>query len=247
MPRHHPPTGFQAALQALLDQPAECGPLPPGHAPDLLQQLVGKLYRGFHTGHPYRQYCNTISPVSAHGKFPGVRSGEHPSRWNQFRTFGPTDARFDHQVEGSPGEGRAVMYLAASPVTCLAEVFQKTRTIHRTHRRPALVGFAATAAVRLLDLRGTFPTRIGASMGLMTGARSVARSWARGLYEAYPEAHGFAYPSSMHANATALVLHDRADPEAALPGSPGFHKALDDPSMITLFKNAARELGYVIR
>ena len=175
------------------------------------------------------------------------RSGEHPSRWNQFRTFGPTDARFDHHLEDSPGAGRAVMYLASSPVTCIAEVFQKTRTIHRTHRRPALVGFATTAPVRLLDLRGTFPTRIGASMGLMTGARSVARSWARGLYAAYPAARGFAYPSSMHANATAVVLNDRADPKATLPGSPGFHKALDDPSMITLLKNAARDLGYVIR
>ncbi|MCY3839848.1 MAG: RES family NAD+ phosphorylase [Gammaproteobacteria bacterium] len=175
------------------------------------------------------------------------RSGEHPSRWNQFRVFGPTDARFDHHLEDSPGAGRAVMYLASSPVTCLAEVFQKTRTIHRTHRRGALVGFATTARVKLLDLRGTFPTRIGASMGLMTGARSVARSWARGLYAAYPEAQGFAYPSSMHANATVVVLNDRADPEATLPRSPGFHKALDDPSMITVLKNAARELGYVIR
>ena len=120
------------------------------------------------------------------------RSGDHPSRWNQFRTFGPTDARFDHQLADQPDTSRAVMYLALSPVTCLAEVFQKTRTIHRTHRKPALVGFAMTSSLKLLDLTGMFPTRLGASMGLMTGARSVGRNWARGLYAAYPEAQGLA-------------------------------------------------------
>lgn len=169
------------------------------------------------------------------------RSGAHPYLWSQFRTFGPTDARFDHQLEGQPDAGRAVMYLASSPVTCLAEVFQKTRTIHRAHCRPALVGFAVTSSLNLLDLTGAFPTRIGASMALMTGPRSVGRNWARALYAAYPAAQGLAYPSSMHANAVAVVLNDRAEPVEALPPSPGFHKPLSDPSMITLLKNAARE------
>ena len=139
------------------------------------------------------------------------------------------------------------MYLAASPVTCLAEVFQKTRTIHRTHRMQALVGFAVTCSLRLLDLTGAFPTRIGASMERMSGARSVGRSWAKGLYVAFPEAHGLAYPSSMHGNAVAVVLNDRANSARALPRSPGFHKALADASMTTLLKNASRELGYLLR
>ena len=139
------------------------------------------------------------------------------------------------------------MYLAASPITCLAEVFQKTRTIHRTHRMPALVGFRVTSSLKLLDLTGAFPTRIGASMGLMSGARSVGRNWARALYAAFPDAQGLAYPSSMHGNAIAIVLNDRADSVGALPRSPGFHKALADPSMMTLLKNAARELGYLLR
>ena len=176
-----------------------------------------------------------------------LRGGEHPSRWNQFRTFGPTDARFDHHLESEPDAGRTVLYAAANPVTCLAEVFQKTRTIQRSRRRPALVGFAVASSLRLLDLTGSFPTRVGASMGLMTGARSVARNWARELYATYAEAQGLAYPSSMHGNAVAVVLNDRAETAKALPRSPGFHKALDDPAMITLLKNAARDLGYVLR
>lgn len=174
------------------------------------------------------------------------RDGDHPTRWSQFRTFGPTDARFDHHLKGQSDTGRAVMYLALSPVTCFAEVFQKTRTIHRTHLKPVLVGFAMTRSLKLLDLTGAFPTRIGASMGLMTGARSISRNWAREIYAAYPKAQGLAYPSSMYANAAAIVLNDRADSAKALPRSPGFHKALNDASMITLLKNAARELGYVV-
>lgn len=175
------------------------------------------------------------------------RGGEHPSRWNQFRTFGPIDARFDHHLDDSPSSGRSVMYGAASPVTCLAEVFQKTRTIQRTHRSPALVGFATVRPLKLLDLTGAFTTRIGASMGLMTGPRSVARSWAKALYSAYPDAQGFAYPSSMHGNAVAVVLNDRTDPTQVLPTSPGFHRTLHDPAMMTLLKNAAREIGYLVR
>lgn len=203
--------------------------------------------------HPDRDRLDSTAPVW-YPVAPGdelwrvyFRGGEHPSRWNQFRTFGPTDARFDHQFEARPNIGRAVMYLALNPITCLAEAFQKTRTIHRAYRKPVLVGFAIRSSLKLLDLTGTFPIRIGASMGLMTGARSVGRNWARALYAAYPEAQGLAYPSSMHANAVAIVLNDRTEPAGALPRSPGFHKALDDVGMITLLKNAAHEIGYAIR
>ena len=140
------------------------------------------------------------------------RGGEHPSRWNQFRTFGPTDAKFDHHLRDPTDPPRALMYVASNPVTCLAEAFQKTRVIHRTHRKPVLVGFAMRFSLKLLDLTGAFPTRIGACMGLMIGARSVVRNWARGLYMAYPEAQGLAYPSSTHANSAAIALNDRAEP-----------------------------------
>ena len=99
--------------------------------------------------------------------------------------------------------------------------------------------------LKLLDLTGAFTTRIGASMSLLTGARRIGRNWARGLYAAYPEAQGIVYPSSMHANAPAIILNERA--VSALPSSPAFHKALNDAGMITVLKNAARSLGYTLR
>jgi hypothetical protein len=128
----------------------------------------------------------------------------------------------------------------------LAEVFQQTRVIHRENRQPWLVGLRLATAVRLLDLSGAFPTRAGASMGLMSGPRSVGRNWARGFHRAYPALQGLYYPSSMHANRPALVLNERAEAAGAIPDIPQFHRALADPALLTVLKNAALEVGFAL-
>lgn len=175
------------------------------------------------------------------------RGGNHPTTWSEFRHVGPLDTRFDHHLGDQPtNQDRAVMYTADDPVTCFAEVFQKTRVINRWHKEPWLVGFAVAAAIDLLDLTGSFATRAGASMGLMTGARSVSRQWAQGFYDAYPALAGLCYPSSMHANQPAMVLTERAHALSIIPAHPSFHRALSDPAILTILKNAARSVGYVL-
>ena len=175
------------------------------------------------------------------------RGGRHPTFWNDFRHVGPLDSRFDHHDGEDPTyQARSVLYAASSPVTCLGEAFQKTRTIHRSARAGWLAGFELAADTALLDLMGGYATRGGASMGLMSGPRSVSRNWARGFYDAYPALHGLRYPSSMHANRAAVVLTDRAEAAGALPVQPGFHRALADPVMLEILKNAADELGYAL-
>ncbi len=175
------------------------------------------------------------------------RGGKHPTRWNEFRHVGPVDARFDHhELDKLTSKKRAVLYAAANPLTCLAEVFQKQRVIKRSQSDGWLVGFEMAEDTAILDLTGGFPTRAGASMGLMTGARSVSRNWARGFYIAYPKLHGLRYPSSMYANAPAIVFNDRAANHGVLPEQPAFHRALTDPSLITFLKNAAHDLGYLL-
>lgn len=67
-----------------------------------------------------------------------------------------------------------------------AAVFQRTRVVNRWHKDPWLVGFHTVNRASLLDFTGSFATRAGAFMAIMTGARSVSRNWARGLYDAYP-------------------------------------------------------------
>ena len=173
------------------------------------------------------------------------RGGKHPTFWNEFRHVGPLDSRFDHHDGEEPDyQARSVLYAAGSPVTCLGEAFQKTRTIHRSALAGWLAGFELATDIELLDLMGGFATRAGASMGLMSGPRSVSRNWARGFYDAYPATQGLRYPSSMHANRTAVVLTDRAEAAGALPAQPGFHRALADPAILEILRNAAGELGY---
>lgn len=170
------------------------------------------------------------------------RGGRHPTFWNFFRAFGPTGARFDHQLPPPRPQVRRILYGALEGPTCLAEVFQDTRVIDRAARDPWLVGFELIRPLVLLDLSGVWPTRAGASMALSTGTRSRARRWAQVIYEAYPNVQGLYYPSSMHANRPAVAVWERG--AAAMPPMPVFHRPLVDPALLPVLSRVARDLGY---
>jgi hypothetical protein len=170
------------------------------------------------------------------------RGGAHPTTWNTFRAFGPANARFDHHLPPARVQDRRILYAAASPLTCLAEAYQRRRRIHARLSEPWLVGFAAARPLRLLDLTGTWPTRVGASMVINTGPHARARRWSQAFYQAFPDADGLWYASSMHANRPALALYERA--AGALPPTPFLHRALGDPLLRVVLENAAAELGY---
>ena len=74
-------------------------------------------------------------------------------------------------------------------------------------------------------------------MGLMSGARSISRNWARGFYEAYSTVHGFRYPSSMYANAPVVLLNDRAEQLSVIP-----EQAIRYPTDFSLL-NEARQFS----
>jgi hypothetical protein len=176
-------------------------------------------------------------------------TGPHPSHWNQFRSFGPTAARWDHHLPNAHGAGveqeRAVYYCAPDVDTCAAEVFQSTRRIDRTRNAPGLVVFALREAVTLLDLRGTFATKMGSSTAIHSGPRSRARAWARELYDAYPELQGLYYGSSMNGHAPAVALNERA--QQAMPEQPQFQRALNDDMLVEVLQQIALRLSYGLR
>ena len=68
--------------------------------------------------------------------------------------------------------------------------------------------------------------------------------WSRAIYSAYPDIEGLYYPSSMAANRPAFALYERA--VSAIPRAPAFHRPLSDPTLLTLLRNVARDLGYVL-
>ena len=176
------------------------------------------------------------------------RAGQYPTRWNDFRYVGPAaTARFDHHEGDSPTpQNRGVLYVAADAISCFAEVFQRTRVIGRRHAMPALVAFETATPLQLLDLTGSFATRAGASMGLITGPRSVGRTWARAFYEAWPDLAGLRYPPGMYANRTQFVFNERARTPDVLPERPVFHHELRDPALLPVLKGIAAELGYAL-
>lgn len=163
-------------------------------------------------------------------------SGPYPSRWNQFRRFGPTAARWDHHLPtagGSPREqDRAILYCAPDVDTCAAEVFQATRRIDRIRNAPTLVVFALQAPLSLLD-------------AIHSGPRSRTRAWARQLHEAYPTLHGVHYGSSMNGHASAVALNERA--REAIPERPQFHRALNDDLLVEVLQHIALRLSYGLR
>jgi RES domain len=175
----------------------------------------------------------------------------YPTRWNEFRRYGPTNARFDHHLPDSDGaeqvQKRSVLYAATSAVTCLAEVFQETRRIDRVRAAPWLAIFPLERTVQLLDLTGAYATRVGASMAINTGPRARAREWAQRCYEAYEDLHGIYYAASMHANEPAIALNDRAEQAEVLPRHPSFNRALADDALLSVLKHGAAVLGYGLR
>ena len=175
------------------------------------------------------------------------QGGGHPTTWDGFRHYGPTTARFDHHVDPPRVQERAILYGAhgkEAVTTCLAEVFQATRTIDRTARAPWLVGFPLTRVLCLLDLAGDWPTQAGASMAINSGPRPRARRRSRAIHAAYADIDGLLYASSMHENAPCVALYERA--QNALANAPDFHRSLADPALGPRLNTAANRLSYAL-
>ena len=173
--------------------------------------------------------------------------GGHPTAWSQFRAWGPTDARFDHHLPPPSLQSREILYGAIEPQagqTVIAEVFQSTRVVERAWRAPCLVAFDTTEPLHLLDLRGAWPTKAGASTAITSGVRSRARRWSQTIYAAFPDVDGLIYGSSMNGNQPCVALYERAN--RAMPAHPMFIRMLSDPAMLTILKNACVSLNYVL-
>ena len=166
------------------------------------------------------------------------RAGPHPVAWDEFRFWGPGQSRFDPHLPdpaGQPTIGpRGVLYAAGARApgalaVCLAEVFQETRIIDTMDRSPWFVVFETAREMSLLDMRGLWPTRAGASAAISSGPKARARRWARLIHEVWPDLDGIIYPSSMGGQADAVALFERA--ASAVRSSPLFHRPLTDPSL----------------
>jgi hypothetical protein len=83
-------------------------------------------------------------------------------------------------------------------------------------------------------------------MTINTGSRFRAQRWSLAIHAAYPDLHGIYYSSSMHANQPAIAFYERAEASGAMPAHPLFHRSLNDPALLTVLRNAAADLGYLL-
>jgi len=171
--------------------------------------------------------------------------GPHSLPWHQLRHFGPTLTRFDpHPPPPTTHTDFAVMYAAADLDTALAEVFQRGRVIEPSAPNgPYLAVWAVARVLRLLDLRGTWPIRQGASHAINTGPHPICRRWAHAIAVHPQSVDGVLYTSSMTgANATALFL-PAAD---SFPPHPDLSLPLNDPGIVGALDAAAQRIRYTI-
>ncbi|GAA3824634.1 MULTISPECIES: RES family NAD+ phosphorylase [Amycolatopsis] len=177
--------------------------------------------------------------------------GNHPQQWNTFRYTGPLPhGRFDPQPPSRDGRavtdpGHGVLYFGLTVRTSVAEVFQTTSLVDRRTRLPRLVVVRPSRPLRLLDLTGLWPTRVGASQEISSGPKKITQAWARAIRAAFPELDGLWYRSSMDGGHPALCLWD---PPAgkALPLAPDVLLPLDHPGLDVPLGRVCEELNYVL-
>jgi len=168
---------------------------------------------------------------------------DHPVAWNALRRRGPLPtARFDPWEPPEADRPDGVAYLGLDWPTCLAEVFQVTRVVEvRPGRRLLITGFRPTRELSLLDLRGEYPIRAGASHLLNSGPRPRCRAWAAALRRAHPESDGLLYTGMAGRACVALYVDD------AFGAAPDFCRQLDDPAIAADVADAVDRIGYGLR
>jgi hypothetical protein len=177
--------------------------------------------------------------------------GNHPQQWNSFRYTGPLPhGRFDQQKPAKGGApvtdpNNGVLYFGLSVRTSVAEVFQTTSTVDRKTRGPRLVVVRPTRTLRLLDLSGLWPTRVGASQEISSGPKKITQAWARAIRAAFGDLDGLWYRSSMDSGDPSLCLWDPPS-GAALPLAPDVRLPLDHPGLDVPLGRVCQELNYTL-
>lgn len=171
--------------------------------------------------------------------------GRYPAAWNHFRSFGPTNSRFDHHPDDPPPRlhaSHSILYAAGLPAAAFAEYFQKQRRIHRRLNRPWIVEFAVTQTLTYLDLTGGWIVKLKGGAAIASGSRKQARKWSRRFHEAFPYVDGICYRSSLNPEWLVFALYERAS--RAVPPEPLFRAPLTDSRVVPLIAHAVGETGY---
>jgi hypothetical protein len=174
------------------------------------------------------------------------QAGDHPTRWNELRTWGPAETcRFDpHPPPQGVHLGEGVSYAATDLPTALAEVFQGTWVIDRRRDLPQLAVWQPVRQLTLLDLTGEWPLLARATALINAGARETCRAWARTIRQAWPDLDGLRHRSTLTGRPTCVTLWSPA--ANSFPEMPVIDESLDHPDLRSLLHPAADAIGYLM-
>lgn len=173
-------------------------------------------------------------------------AGPYPVAFAAMRSYGPlASARFDpHPGPGADSATERVLYAAETLLTALAERFQHNREFRRSDPSlPMVYGWFPTRELRLLDLSGAGAVTLDASHAISGYRKDIARRWARALRQAWPDADGLLYASSMTGQQCLTLWAPASD---SFPPAPKFARGIDAPAAHWQqpLRAAAAELGY---
>jgi hypothetical protein len=181
-------------------------------------------------------------------------TGDHPTTWSAFRTWGSTTSRFDHHPHPPGNHSRhGVLYVAPhwkgttrsrQPVlrTCLAEVFRDGRVVELSRDGAYFALFETTEPLRLLDVADTlWVTAAGGNAAISSGRHDDSRAWARAIWRTYRDVDGILYGCSNIPPARSVVLFERA--RRAMPAAPSLNRPLADPALRGAIERFATDLA----
>lgn len=179
------------------------------------------------------------------------RGGDHPTQWNESRSFGPTTSRFDHHLPPPQGHlTRQIVYLTYGQqalTTACAERFQAADgtgvgPIDRVTGIPAVAIFPLASDLRLLDLSSGWVTQAGGNGAISSGSRPICQEWARAIYDAHGrKLDGLAYSSSVFPPGRCVAVW--ADPARVFGTPPTMTRDLDDTRLDLWLVPVATELA----
>lgn len=171
--------------------------------------------------------------------------GEHVLGWDEVRAYGPLRTmRWDpHHEPPREQPDRSILYVSPVPRTALAERYQKNREIDPYKASPYLYGWMPERDLSLLDLRGDWPLRNGASTTLPTGRKNVCRASAEAILDTWGHLDGILTRSAMDGHDT-YVLFPNA--RSSTPPTAFHARALAHPHVYVYVHQWASEIGYRI-
>jgi hypothetical protein len=173
-------------------------------------------------------------------------SGRHPSRWNQFRSWGPTSSRWDpHPLPTGEHPDHGVLYTAADTSTAFGEIFQDDRIIDLHEDDRYLTGWQPLRELILLDLTDTWPLRNGATADLSSAEKETCRAWARAIHTELsvvgPRIDGLCSTSTVTGRPVVTLYRRSID---SLPTAPQLSRTLSHDDLVLIVEQATEDTGF---